>query len=157
MRRAGWTPLILACIVVSSVRTAAAQAPASKAPVAKTPPVKALTTLSGVYTTEQASRGKEVYAGYCINCHTAASHTGATFRKWWAGRRMSELFEFVSGRMPKNEPGSLAPEEYADVIAYLMKMNVMPPGKEELPADAEELRKIRIVSPVKSTKGIKKP
>jgi mono/diheme cytochrome c family protein len=152
MHRPGWTPLILACIVVSAVRTAVAQTPASKVP-----PAKALTTLSGIYTTEQASRGKEVYAGYCINCHTAASHTGATFRKWWAGRRMSELFEFVSGRMPKNEPGSLAPEEYADVIAYLMKMNVMPPGKDELPADAEELRKIRIVSPVKSTKGIKKP
>jgi mono/diheme cytochrome c family protein len=153
VRRPDWTPLILACIVVSCVRPATAQAPASKPPPAKAQ----LTTLSGVYTTEQASRGKEVYAGYCINCHTAASHTGATFRKWWAGRRMSDLFEFVSGRMPKNEPGSLAPEEYADVIAYLMKMNVMPPGKAELPADATELQKIRIVSPTKSTKGIKKP
>ena len=34
--------------------------------------------------------------------------------------------------MPKNDPGSLAPEDVADVVAYLLKMNAMPVGKDEL-------------------------
>ena len=158
MQRAGWTMMRLACIVVLGAGAASAQvlpAPPPRAPTsaAKTP----FTTLSGVYTAEQASRGKDVYAGVCRNCHVPASHTGLTFKKWWAGRLMSELYDYVSIRMPKNEPGSLAPEDYADVVAYLMKMNGMPAGKDELSSDVGDLRKIRIVTPNKLTKGIGKP
>jgi hypothetical protein len=46
--------------------------------------------------------------------------------------------------MPKNEPGSLSPEEYADVLAYLLKLNLMPAGPAELPPDSSALRTIRI-------------
>jgi hypothetical protein len=46
--------------------------------------------------------------------------------------------------MPKNEPGSLQPNEYADLVAYLLRMNDMPGGSEELPADSVALKKIRI-------------
>jgi hypothetical protein len=46
--------------------------------------------------------------------------------------------------MPKNEPGSLAPEEYADLLAYLLKLNQMPVGPTELPADTMVLKTIRI-------------
>ena len=48
--------------------------------------------------------------------------------------------------MPKNEPGSLALSEYADVVAYLLKMNAMPTGQNELPPSVAELQKIRIVT-----------
>lgn len=103
-----------------------------------------LTTLSGVYTDEQASRGKDVYAGACRSCHTPASHTGATFNKWWRGKQLSDLFGFISTNMPKNDPGSLAPEDAADVTAYLLKMNAMPAGPAELPPDIDSLKKFRI-------------
>ena len=106
------------------------------------------TTLDSVFSSEQASRGKEQYTMFCRSCHVPASHTGPTFKQWWAGRRVSELFEYVSTRMPKNEPASLAPDDYADVVAYLLKMNAMPAGKSELEADPTALKQIRIVTPI---------
>lgn len=89
------------------------------------------------------------YAFSCRSCHTAASHTGVTFAKWWKDRTVADLFGFMSTQMPKNEPGSLAPEQYADVIAYLLKMNAMPAGTTELLADSTALSQIRIELPAK--------
>src|SRR3954470_16736965 len=102
------------------------------------------TTRMGVYSAEQAARGEDVYAGMCKSCHAAASHTGVAFQKSWDGRSLLELFGYISTKMPKNEPGSLAPEEYADVLAYLLKLNEMPEGAVELPADTTVLGAIRI-------------
>ena len=101
-------------------------------------------TLAGVYSEQQAARGQDVYAGMCKSCHTAASHTGVAFEKSWGGHALSELCGFISTRMPKNEPGSLAPEEYVDVLAYLLKLNQMPAGVAELPPDTTVLGAIRI-------------
>ena len=102
------------------------------------------TTRSGVYTAAQASRGNDVYLMQCKSCHTPASHTGVTFANSWHGKPLSELYTYIVERMPKNEPGSLQPYEYADVLAYLLKLNEMPAGDEELPADSVALRKIRV-------------
>jgi S-disulfanyl-L-cysteine oxidoreductase SoxD len=154
---AGWTIAVAACMLagagLASIGTAGAQTakrPAStathttggstKAAAAYTGP----STLSGVYTAEQAGRGKDVYAGSCRSCHTPASHTGAMFKKWWVGKRLSDLYTFVATYMPKNDPGSLAPEDAADVVAYLLKMNAMPVGPAELPPDADSLKKVKI-------------
>jgi mono/diheme cytochrome c family protein len=111
---------------------------------ADTAKAKGPSTLDGVYTDEQASRGKDVYLNSCRSCHTPASHTGATFNKLWRGKHLSDLFAYVSTRMPKNDPGSLAPEDVADVMAYLLKMNAMPVGPNELPADVDSLKQYRI-------------
>ena len=102
------------------------------------------TTSAGVYTSEQATRGRDTYAMQCKSCHTPASHTGATFAQWWDKKPLSELFLFIATKMPKNEPGSLQADEYADLVAYLLKMNDMPSGSEELPADSLALKRIRI-------------
>jgi mono/diheme cytochrome c family protein len=154
----GWTIVVVACMLVRDATQASAQTKTSTAQTASTP--DSPSTLSGVYTDEQASRGKDVYAGSCRSCHTPASHTGATFNKWWRGKRLSDLFLFVSTRMPKNDPGSLSPDDVADVMAYLLRMNAMPVGKEELPPDADSLKKIRIEtkrSSATSTAKRKKP
>jgi hypothetical protein len=45
--------------------------------------------------------------------------------------------------MPKNDPGSLADEDYGIILAYMLEMNRMPPGKTYLSTDTLELRKIR--------------
>jgi mono/diheme cytochrome c family protein len=102
------------------------------------------TTLSGVYTAEQANRGRDVYAGMCQSCHTAASHTGQVFVTNWSGKPLSALFTYIVELMPKSEPGSLSLREYAQVLAFLLRMNGMPPGKTELVPDAEALKDIRI-------------
>jgi mono/diheme cytochrome c family protein len=124
-----------------SKTTKAAPTPAKTAPKTTT---ASASTLSGVYTKAQATRGRYVYIGSCVNCHSAATHTGATFAEWWKGKPLADLYSYVLERMPKNDPGSLAPEDAADVVAYLLQMNQMPVGKAEMYPDADSLRKFRI-------------
>lgn len=101
-------------------------------------------TADSVFTAEQANSGADVYASACQGCHTAASHSGAPFLIRWQGRSVAELFAYVSTAMPKSDPGSLTPDEYAEVVAYLLKINRMPAGHSGLPADTATLRRIRI-------------
>jgi quinoprotein glucose dehydrogenase len=133
-----WSGLLLACTI--AMPRAQGQGPRAQARELRADS----TTLSGVYTREQAARGRNVYAGNCRSCHAPESHTGKTFETWWRGNQLSELFTFVSTQMPKNDPGSLAAEDVADVIAYLLQMNAMPPGKRELYPDADSLKQYRI-------------
>ena len=97
--------------------------------------------------------GKEMYAGLCASCHQAVTHTGPGFRKKWAGRPLSELYTFMKTMMPKNEPGSLADEDYGVLLAYMLQMNQMPAGNTYLSTDTLELRKIRI----DTARAVKKP
>ena len=101
-------------------------------------------TRAGVYTAQQAAGGHEIYILSCVSCHSAASHTGAAFTAKWDRRPLAELFGYIRGAMPKNEPGSLSRREYTLVLAYLLKMNGMPAGSVELPADSLALSRIRI-------------
>jgi mono/diheme cytochrome c family protein len=105
---------------------------------------KKSSTIAGVYSDEQATRGRDVYLGNCKSCHTPESHTGPLFKSTWGGRPLSELYVFVRDRMPKNEPGSLSPQENADVVAYLLQLNRLPAGQIDLPADSATLKSIRI-------------
>jgi mono/diheme cytochrome c family protein len=139
-----WFTLLALALVAPLARAQSAKG--TMPPAADTSPSASpdSTTLAGVYTTIQAARGKNVYAGSCRSCHTPQSHIGETFQTWWRGKLLSDLFTFVSTRMPKNDPGSLAPEDAADVVAYLLQMNAMPPGKHELPPSADSLKPYRI-------------
>jgi mono/diheme cytochrome c family protein len=141
--RARWTTGLSVCILAVAPGLGAQQG---------TPPAGTGTTLAGVYTAVQANRGKNVYAGMCRSCHTPESHTGATFRKWWEKKRLADLFQFIGEKMPKNDPGTLSYEDTADVVAYLLRMNAMPAGKDELPPDSAALAKIRIVTIKKGKK-----
>lgn len=131
-------------VVFGGVAVAALAIVAQRAPAQNGPSGAQLTTRSGVYTAAQAARGNDVYLMQCKSCHTPASHTGVVFANSWHGKPLSALYTYIVERMPKNEPGSLQPHEYADVLAYLLKLNEMPGGNEELPADSVALRKIRI-------------
>ena len=101
------------------------------------------TTHSGVYSRDQANRGQDVYMGMCKSCHSPDAYTAATFTSKWEGKPLSELYGFIRDNMPKNEPGSMSPEEYADVLAYLLRINRMPAGETDLPADADRMKSIR--------------
>jgi S-disulfanyl-L-cysteine oxidoreductase SoxD len=103
----------------------------------------ARTTQSGVYSREQAGRGENVYMGMCKSCHSPDAYTATTFTSKWEGKPLSELYLFIRDQMPKNEPGSMAAEEYADVLAYLLRINSMPVGNADLPADADQMKSIR--------------
>ena len=124
-----WWGLLVVCTIANVAGAQTAKSP---------------TTLDSVYTREQAARGKNVYAGSCRSCHSSESHTGAVFEIWWLGKQLSELFTFIKTQMPKNDPGALAPEDVADVVAYLLEMNAMPPGRRELYPAADSLKHYRI-------------
>jgi S-disulfanyl-L-cysteine oxidoreductase SoxD len=132
-----------AVTLAASLAAASAQAPAKPGPAAAKP----LTTSSGVYTAAQAARGEQTYMNVCVSCHPPGTYKAAAFRAKWNLTLLSDLYGFVSNMMPKNEPGTLEDEEYAAVIAYILKINGAPPGKTALPADIKELRKIRILMP----------
>ena len=122
--------LLLLSAVTLAPRAGHAQAPKS--------------TMQGVYTPAQATKGKNVFNGACLGCHTTASHMGPAFELRWFGRPLSELYGYLSNLMPKSAPGTLTEEEYVWVTAYILKLNGMPPGKVELNAEPAWLKAVRI-------------
>ncbi len=99
---------------------------------------------TGTYTEEQAARGAEVFATRCSGCHGPALQGGMGPRldpldESWQGMSLAALFRFVSRNMPFNAPGSLEPQQYADVIAHVLASNGFPPGDAELPPDESAL------------------
>ncbi len=101
-------------------------------------------TMSGVYTAEQATKGKEVFNGLCVGCHTSVSQSGPDFAKRWMGKLLWEFYAYVSKLMPDSAPATLSEDEYVMVTAYVLKLNGMPPGERQLSADTLVLQRIRI-------------
>jgi mono/diheme cytochrome c family protein len=138
-----------------STKTGSTKGPSTSAASKKAAtPVRQKTTLSGVYTLEEATAGKDIYSSVCSSCHlTTNPHNGPEFRKKWAGKSLSDLFNYMRAAMPKNDPGSLADEDYGIVLAYMLRLNKMPPGKAYLSTDTLELRKIRF----DTVRAVRKP
>jgi mono/diheme cytochrome c family protein len=107
----------------------------------------AAATTPATYTTEQATRGEKVYTGTCIECHEKLEYTGPDFRAKWNNRPVFELFDLLRTTMPDENPGTLSAQEYADVLAYMLRLNGVPPSKTVLPKDAAELKKLLLVIP----------
>ena len=103
--------------------------------------------LTGVYTAAQAARGEQTYFNICVACHPRGTYSTDPFKTTWSGRPISDLFETVKERMPKSDPGSLTPDEAAEVLAYILKINDVPAGEADLPSDVTALRKIRFEAP----------
>jgi mono/diheme cytochrome c family protein len=113
------------------------------------------TTGDGIYTAAQAARGQQVYADSCAGCHQedlsgdgqTPPLVGKDFNVDWNDLALSDLFDRMRGTMPADKPGTLKPEQAADVIAYLLQKGNFPAGATELPADAAALKAIKFVSP----------
>jgi len=114
------------------------------APLVAQGPAAQRTTLEGVYTLAQANAGRDLFAGSCKECHSANVYAGQPLRARWNGRTLGELFGFLRREMPKANPGSLSDQEYALVIAYMLRLNQMPTGSKPLVADSTALHTIRI-------------
>jgi mono/diheme cytochrome c family protein len=101
-------------------------------------------TMAGVFTVEQATRGESTFASVCLSCHTVEEQQGAAFTKKWVGFPLWDLYDYVATSMPQSDPGTLSPKEYAQVIAYLLKINGMPAGKDEIASDTAALKWIKV-------------
>ena len=121
-----------------------ASSPASHPLAQNTPLSSGSSVLDGVFTSSQASRGRQQFSQACTSCHSAADHTGRKFEAKWQGTTIGDLFDFVSTTMPDGNPGSLKPEEYASILAFFLSESGYKEGVKELPSDLESLKKIRI-------------
>lgn len=108
---------------------------------------------SGAYTAAQALRGKDLYDRKdCITCHAEDGSPGDDgippikgpyFMTRWDGQTVADIYAFIAANMPRTKPGSLAPQEVADVTAYLLQLNELPAGTAALPADRAAAATIR--------------
>jgi len=106
-----------------------------------------------VYTAAQSARGEETYQQYCAACHgarlqgtPAAPLTGEAFRgRWEDGKHtLDDLYYIVRSLMPNNAPGSLSKAQYADVVAYILKVNNYPAGEADLVPKAAVMKAVTL-------------
>ncbi len=65
------------------------------------------------------------------------------FRDRWDNRTLRQLFDAISKSMPQQDPGSLTPAVYADILAYILQKNEFPAGSEIL-SDSAGLESIAL-------------
>lgn len=113
------------------------------------------TTLDGIYTDAQAQRGADQFATNCAPCHggtlqgngEAPALTGAEFTSDWIGLTVGDLFDRIRTTMPQDAPGKLSRDQYADILAFILKANGYPAGQKELDKRSEYLKAIGFVAP----------
>jgi S-disulfanyl-L-cysteine oxidoreductase SoxD len=112
------------------------------------------TVWDGIYTTEQAERGRTAYLDACASCHgddlrgksTAPSLVEESFAFQWGETSVEELYVRTRTLMPSDRPNSLPGQRYCDIIAFILQSNKFPSGDKELEADVEALRLILITA-----------
>jgi len=112
------------------------------------------TVWSGVYTEAQAYRGEKVADTTCIGCHgpgldggdSGPKLVGDVFLANWSSQPVSELFNWIRQAMPPEAAGTLSKDDTAAVVAYILKQNKMPAGKQPLPNESEDLRRIQMTA-----------
>jgi mono/diheme cytochrome c family protein len=110
------------------------------------------TVRQGPYSEAQAYRGEKVADTLCSGCHGAGLSGGDSGPKLvgdkflgdWNGKSLAELFDWIFEEMPEDAPGTLKKEDVASVVAYILQLNRVPPGKQDLPLDREALSRLPI-------------
>ncbi len=97
----------------------------------------------GVFTADQAARGEATFRQHCAQCHATGQFASPAFLRSWTGRSVYDVFDVIRSIMPLDQPGQLTPQQYLDVVAYLLRLNDFPPGTTELRGDSAALRRIR--------------
>ncbi len=112
------------------------------------------TSWDGVYTQQQADKGKDEYAKDCASCHGAELDggemapplAGSSFTSNWNGESLGTLLERIKISMPANNPGVLDRDEIADIVAYMLAMNKMPAGQTPLPSNPDMAKGVKFTS-----------
>lgn len=117
---------------------------------------------TALYTEQQAEAGKQVFDGNCASCHgnnlqggSAPPVGGSAFLKkaqilHWS---VADMRNLVVNAMPANNPGSLSPQQYADVLAYLLAVDCYPAGDKSFPTDTAPPLKQAELHPIQGAKG----
>jgi mono/diheme cytochrome c family protein len=105
------------------------------------------------FTADQVTRGSDIYAERCVQCHGdtldngefgGAPLNGKYFKQHWGGGTAAGLVAFMKAKMPPDRPGSLTEQSYADLTAFLLDANEYPKGDKELPSDTASQLKLSL-------------
>jgi polar amino acid transport system substrate-binding protein len=125
------------------------QAGVTKIAVSASAPAAALPAL---YTAGQAAIGEKKFQDNCSQCHGAdlsgisgPALVGPTFASVKAAFTVGNIFLIVSQNMPATQPGSLAHEDYVEIMSFLLKKNGYPAGTTELTYDGATQSNVPLV------------
>jgi mono/diheme cytochrome c family protein len=105
------------------------------------------------FTADQVTRGSDIYAERCVQCHGdqldngefgGAPLNGKYFKQHWGGGTAGGLVAFMKAKMPPDRPGSLTDQSYADLAAFLLDANDYPKSDKELPTDMAAQQKLSL-------------
>jgi cytochrome c len=113
------------------------------------------TVWDGVFTKAQALRGEAAYGRSCAACHkedllgggTAPAVAGEEFFRRWNESTLDDVVQTMKSSMPQDAPDSLAAQVYVDIVTYLLKASGSPTGSEELMANRDRLKLVRVTTP----------
>jgi mono/diheme cytochrome c family protein len=106
----------------------------------------------GIYTAEQAKRGKAEFDQTCSRCHNLAligsergpAIKGSTFLSHWDKGSVADLFIKIRDTMPEGGPGTLNEDTKIDILSYVLQQNGFPAGTVELKKNLPSLEDIRL-------------
>ena len=109
----------------------------------------------GVYTAEQAKKGEATYKEQCAACHgdnlegsgPMPPLAGKDFLANWTGKTLGDLYEKTQTTMPATAPGTLSPDQAAEIVAFLLSKDNYPTGAAALEGKTEPLTQIKIDAP----------
>ena len=116
-------------------------APTTTAPTPPSP-----TPTAGIFTDDQADRGRTTFDEVCSECHTTSEFRGRTFQSNWGRRTVYSFYRTIRSTMPDDDPGGLEEQTYLDVVSYILSMNGHAAGASELAADSP-MREVRMAPP----------
>jgi mono/diheme cytochrome c family protein len=107
----------------------------------------------GVFSTDQAARGKSAFDLSCSRCHNIAltgsergpAIKGSAFLSHWEKDTLASLFSKIRDTMPEGGPGTVKDEVKIDILSYILQQNGFPTGKTELKADVSSLEDIGLL------------
>jgi mono/diheme cytochrome c family protein len=109
-------------------------------------PAREAGAAEGVYTAEQARRGRAIYDNKCASCHEGGSMgpelSGDGFRTNWQSKTAGAFYSRVVESMPADDPGTLSPTETFAIVAYVLQMNGLPAGSTAI-ASLSELNAVQ--------------
>lgn len=94
-----------------------------------------------LYTDAQAQAGATVYSQACAACHgqqlegvAAPALKGSAFGEMATAQMMTanSLLDVIANTMPQSDPGSMKPDDYNAVTAYILQQNGYPSGSAPL-------------------------
>ena len=115
--------------------------------------LSAVADAPALFTAAQAAQGAQIFSQSCAICHGAQLEgvagpalKGPAFHQMAAAQSLNgqSLLAVISQSMPQDNPGTLAPAQYAALVAYILRENGYPAGAGELSSTTPGLKDLSL-------------